>query len=246
MIVNKKIDSNLIQIIDACTLLANYVSKLNIGIENFIKNPSDIHSIIKKYYWGNIENAYRKIMEVDVDLKWPLPYEIKRKKVNFVKFLEYSKKQGHFGEGSFNLVDHIFLNIIEECNETSQRATKCLRFGYKEKQPGQDFNNFTRLRHEFADLIASIEMLMEVDYIEEDIGLSSKENNEKDSNAYKLATIVESDYPNRNGDIYKLDAIKVKEGIFLYDEKRRCIGEVQSFDIQDGFLTLKVSHSLKI
>lgn len=42
--------------------------------------------------------------------------------------------------------------LIEECSEVQQRATKLLRFGGAEIQPGQDYNNIERLSHEVGDL----------------------------------------------------------------------------------------------
>lgn len=43
--------------------------------------------------------------------------------------------------------------LIEECSEITKRATKTLRFGAEEVQPGQPFDNATRLSHEFGDLL---------------------------------------------------------------------------------------------
>lgn len=44
--------------------------------------------------------------------------------------------------------------IIEECAEVQQRATKMLRFGVAEVQPGQEYTNAQRLSHELGDLMA--------------------------------------------------------------------------------------------
>lgn len=44
--------------------------------------------------------------------------------------------------------------LIEECAEVAQRATKMLRFGVEEVQPGQPFSNRCRLSEEFGDLLA--------------------------------------------------------------------------------------------
>lgn len=43
--------------------------------------------------------------------------------------------------------------LIEECGEVIQRATKMLRFGVLEVQPGQDLNNTQRLAMEIGDLL---------------------------------------------------------------------------------------------
>jgi hypothetical protein len=55
--------------------------------------------------------------------------------------------------------------LIEEAAEVQQRATKMLRFGRDEVQPGQSLTNAQRLSDEIGDLYALIEMA-------EDIGLS--------------------------------------------------------------------------
>lgn len=45
------------------------------------------------------------------------------------------------------------LVLIEECAEVAQRATKAMRFGMREVQPGQELRNDERLSHEFGDLL---------------------------------------------------------------------------------------------
>jgi hypothetical protein len=47
--------------------------------------------------------------------------------------------------------------LIEECAEVQQRATKALRFGIDEVQPGQTFTNAERLAAELGDLIEMVE-----------------------------------------------------------------------------------------
>lgn len=42
--------------------------------------------------------------------------------------------------------------VIEEAAEVIQRATKALRFGLDETQPGQPHDNAARLAHEIGDL----------------------------------------------------------------------------------------------
>jgi hypothetical protein len=42
--------------------------------------------------------------------------------------------------------------LIEECAEVQQRATKALRFGLAEVQPGQPLNNAQRMAEEYGDL----------------------------------------------------------------------------------------------
>jgi len=52
-----------------------------------------------------------------------------------------------------NKEKYLFTCLQEECAELSQRAAKIVRFGLKEKQPGQDKDNFERLIEEFRDLM---------------------------------------------------------------------------------------------
>lgn len=55
--------------------------------------------------------------------------------------------------------------LIEECMEVAQRATKMLRFGVNEVQPGQDLDNAERLSVEVGDLLAVIRLCTEADLI---------------------------------------------------------------------------------
>lgn len=48
---------------------------------------------------------------------------------------------------------------MEECNEVAQRASKALRFGLSEVQPGQPLANAERIRQEFADLCGVYELI---------------------------------------------------------------------------------------
>ena len=48
--------------------------------------------------------------------------------------------------------------MIEECAEVQQRATKLLRFGPEEVQPGQLLNNAFRLGLEIGDLMEMIDL----------------------------------------------------------------------------------------
>lgn len=49
----------------------------------------------------------------------------------------------------------------EECNEIAVRASKIIRFGLKEIQPGQPLTNAQRLALELDDLTAMIELINE-------------------------------------------------------------------------------------
>lgn len=49
--------------------------------------------------------------------------------------------------------------LAEECAEVAQRASKAIRFGLDEVQPGQELNNARRLTDELNDLMVVIHML---------------------------------------------------------------------------------------
>lgn len=46
--------------------------------------------------------------------------------------------------------------LMEECAEITQRASKALRFGLHEVQPGQPLSNIERLDDEVGDLMAVV------------------------------------------------------------------------------------------
>jgi hypothetical protein len=54
--------------------------------------------------------------------------------------------------------EHLLCIVAEECSEVAQRASKALRFGMNEVQPGQAKNNMDRMIQEFADLTAAMRM----------------------------------------------------------------------------------------
>lgn len=47
--------------------------------------------------------------------------------------------------------------IAEECAEVVQRATKIMRFGPTEVQPGQELSNVARISREVGDLLEVLE-----------------------------------------------------------------------------------------
>lgn len=49
--------------------------------------------------------------------------------------------------------------LAEECAEVAQRATKAIRFGLTEVQPGQPHNNAERMLDEIVDLCVILSML---------------------------------------------------------------------------------------
>lgn len=57
-----------------------------------------------------------------------------------------------------NRAEHLLSIVAEEAVEVAQRATKALRFGVDEVQPGQRYTNWERIESEFHDLIAVLEM----------------------------------------------------------------------------------------
>lgn len=54
----------------------------------------------------------------------------------------------------------LLIKLSEECTELSQRASKSIRFGLSEVEPGQDKDNLTRLADEFFDVITVVEILL--------------------------------------------------------------------------------------
>jgi hypothetical protein len=51
--------------------------------------------------------------------------------------------------------------LIEECAEVQKRATKALRFGLEEIQPGQNFDNIQRLSMEIGDVQETLRRCIE-------------------------------------------------------------------------------------
>ena len=67
--------------------------------------------------------------------------------------------------------------LIEECAEIQQRATKMLRFGVMEVQPGQDLSNRDRLSDEIGDLRAVLHLAEEaglLDMVRVKCGVTAK------------------------------------------------------------------------
>lgn len=56
--------------------------------------------------------------------------------------------------------------LIEECAEVQQRASKMLRFGRDETQPGYGLDNRQRLSREVGDLQAMVQMAIEANLID--------------------------------------------------------------------------------
>jgi NTP pyrophosphatase (non-canonical NTP hydrolase) len=54
---------------------------------------------------------------------------------------------------------HLLVILAEECAEVAHRASKAIRFGMDEVQPGQKATNRERLEEELADLRTAAELL---------------------------------------------------------------------------------------
>lgn len=59
-----------------------------------------------------------------------------------------------------NRSEHLFTIVGEEGAEVTQRASKVVRFGMAEVEPGKEQNNRTRLLGEFADLCGALELAL--------------------------------------------------------------------------------------
>jgi hypothetical protein len=58
-----------------------------------------------------------------------------------------------------NRTEHLLTIAAEECAEVAQRISKALQFGLDEIQPGQPLTNRERIRYEYSDLAAVLEMV---------------------------------------------------------------------------------------
>ena len=58
-----------------------------------------------------------------------------------------------------NKLQHLLLKLMEECNEVSQVASKCIQFSLEDKAPNQPYTNAERLNQELNDLRAQLTML---------------------------------------------------------------------------------------
>ena len=61
--------------------------------------------------------------------------------------------------------EHLLTIAAEECAEVAQRISKALRFTLEEVQHGQAFSNAERIMHEYADLVAMMELLIEEELV---------------------------------------------------------------------------------
>jgi NTP pyrophosphatase (non-canonical NTP hydrolase) len=67
------------------------------------------------------------------------------------------------------------MNILsEECAEVIQAISKCHRFGMDNYKPGKPKTNRDHLQEEIGDLLAMVDILLEMDVIEQTILDSAK------------------------------------------------------------------------
>jgi hypothetical protein len=65
-----------------------------------------------------------------------------------------------------NRQEHLLAIAEEECAEVAQRCSKALRFGLDEVQEGQPLNNRARIIYELTDLLATLEILGVVRFVD--------------------------------------------------------------------------------
>jgi len=59
----------------------------------------------------------------------------------------------------------LLTQLMEECAEVAQRASKAIRFGLYETEPNQAYTNKERLLHEIQDFLGTLKTLEEYDVI---------------------------------------------------------------------------------
>ena len=84
--------------------------------------------------------------------------------------------------------------LIEEAAEVQQRATKMLRFGIHEVQPGQPHTNRERLSIELGDLMAVITLSLEPDV---DLINAAIVENQIEKKIIKLEKFMQSSKPEK-------------------------------------------------
>jgi hypothetical protein len=60
-----------------------------------------------------------------------------------------------------NKTEYLILCLVEELGEVQKEALKCLRFTLDNKAPGSLQSNFEKLKVEWSDVVAIVEMLHE-------------------------------------------------------------------------------------
>lgn len=85
----------------------------------------------------------------------------------------------------------LLLQLMEECNEISQRVSKALRFGLEEKQPRQDHTNRERIVDELVDQKAVLELLIEEGIFKEENIIASMSKTNIEARKLKIKHYLE-------------------------------------------------------
>ena len=78
--------------------------------------------------------------------------------------------------------------LIEEAAEVQQRATKALRFGVEEVQPGQNYSNAERLALEIGDMLELVDRLTHASVVPTGTIMIGRENKRR-----QLAKFMQTD-----------------------------------------------------
>lgn len=89
--------------------------------------------------------------------------------------------------------------LIEECAEVIQRATKMLRFGVQEVQPGQGLNNAQRLSRELGDLHCVLALCGDVDLVIYSEVLQGERDKERQLEKYMQTSKEKDNVNTHNG-----------------------------------------------
>lgn len=89
-----------------------------------------------------------------------------------------------------NKTEHLLTILSEECAEVAQRASKAIRFGLSEVQPGQpeDNDNKRRLERELGDLMG-VAKLLGLQVQEEDVAAKIEKFNKYMTYAESIGTL---------------------------------------------------------
>lgn len=91
-----------------------------------------------------------------------------------------------------NRTEYLLTCLAEECAEVAQRASKAIRFGLTEIQPGQSEDNTRRIEKEYAELIAVADLL-KLNVSESDIAAKKEKLKKYMDYSRKIGTLTEND-----------------------------------------------------
>ncbi len=74
----------------------------------------------------------------------------------------------------------LLLILQEECAEVTQAVSKCMRFGPDQMKPGKNRTNLNMLEEEIGDLLAMVELLIDMN-----IGVSTEGLTEAKKNKFE-------------------------------------------------------------